>query len=398
MKASSLSSWSNLLLGALLMTSAARADGLVGTRYHVQGFAAQGLISSTDNNFFGDSSDAVSAGFTEAGIHGFWQPRDALRLSGQVLYRRAGESDEDGLRLDYAQADWQFYQGESTQLGLKFGKVKLPYGLYNETRDVPFTRPGILLPQSVYFDSNRDLLLAAPGAFVHGASVQNYGATDFSLGWVRPDFNGESVEYSFLGDTRSGKLEGSSAISARLRWDIPSDTTLMLTYADARADYTPGSPDPLAAGNVRFRNLLATVQQRFDTLTLTSEYGEPRVDLRSFGAPLPDVQGKAQIYYVQGEWRIHPAWEMMLRYDVFYRDKHDKDGTQFADATGQPAHTMFARDWTLGLRWDATPRLMLRAEYHRVNGTAWLPGPDNPDFLSREQRWNMWLLQAAYRF
>jgi hypothetical protein len=41
---------------------------------------------------------------------------------------------------------------------------------------------------------------------------------------------------------------------------------------------------------------------------------------------------------------------------------------------------------------------MLRAEYHNVNGTGWLPGPDNPVFGSREQRWNMWLFQAAYRF
>ena len=59
---------------------------------------------------------------------------------------------------------------------------------------------------------------------------------------------------------------------------------------------------------------------------------------------------------------------------------------------------MFARDTTLGLRWDTTPNLMLRAEFHHVDGTGWLPGPDNPVFFSREQRWNMWLLQAAYRF
>jgi hypothetical protein len=88
----------------------------------------------------------------------------------------------------------------------------------------------------------------------------------------------------------------------------------------------------------------------------------------------------------------------MLRHDVFYRDKHDKAGRQFYTNTGLPAHTMFSRDSTLGLRWDATPSLMLRAEYHHVKGTGWLPGPDNPDFSSREQRWNMWLLQAAYRF
>ena len=398
MTASRFSGWNSLLLSGLLAALPVWANDLAGPRYHIQGFAAQGLIGSTNNSFFGDSRDGVSTEFTEAGLHGMWQPLDTLGLSGQVLYRRAGESDQDGLRLDYAQADWQFLQSETTQIGVKLGKVKLPYGLYNETRDVPFTRPGILLPQSIYFDAVRDLLLASPGAFLHGTSVQKYGATDFSLGWMRPDFDSDSVEYNFLGSPRPGKLEGKGAIGARLRWDTPTDTTLMLTYVDAKADYSPGS-DTLAAGKLRYRHLMATAQQRLDTLTLTAEYGEPRLDLSGFdSAQLPDSHGVAQGYYLQGEWRFHPEWELMLRHDVFYRDKHDKAGHQFYTDTGLPAHTMFSHDSTLGLRWDVTPSLMLRAEYHHVNGTGWLPGPDNPDFLSREQRWNMWLLQAAYRF
>ena len=399
MTASRRSGWNSLLLsGLLLATSPAWADELAGPRYHIQGFAAQGLIGSTNNRFFGDSRDGVSTEFTEAGLHGTWQPLDAVRLSGQVLYRHAGESDKDGLRVDYAQADWQFYQTEINQLGLKFGKVKLPYGLYNETRDVPFTRPGILLPQSVYVDNSRDLLLAAPGAFLHGASVQKYGAVDFLLGWVRPNFDSPSVDYSFLGTTRPGKLKGKGALGARLRWDLPTDTTLALTYANAEADYAPGSADVLRAGNVHFRNLLFSVQQRLDTLTLTGEYGEPRFDTAGFGRFLPDSHRVIQAAYLQGEWRFHPQWELMLRYDVFYRDLNDKNGRRLQATTGLPAHSMFARDSTLGLRWDATPNLMLRAEYHHVNGTGWLPGPDNPDLFSREQRWNMWLLQAAYRF
>lgn len=398
MTASRLSGWNSLLLGALLAAPPAWADQLADTRYHVQGFAAQGLIGTSNNRFFGDSRDAASTEFTEAGLHGTWQPLDALRLSGQALYRRAGESDEQGLRLDYAQADWQFYQSDVTRLGIRLGKVKLPYGLYNETRDVPFTRSGILLPQSVYVDNSRELLLAAPGVFLHGASVQKYGATDFQLGWVRPEFDSESVEYSFLGNARPGTLEGKGALGARLRWDLPTETTLMLTYADARGDYSPGGGDLLAAGKVKFRNTLFTLQQRFDTLTLTAEYGEPRFSLSGFGPWLPDTQRKVQAAYLQGEWRFHQDWELMLRRDVFYRDQDDRNGRQFQAATGLPAHSMFAHDWTLGLRWDATPSLMLRAEYHHVNGTAWLPGPDNPDLINREQRWNMWLLQAAWRF
>lgn len=398
MTASRFSGWNSLLLSGLLAASPAWALEMAGPRYHIQGFAAQGLIGSTNNNLFGNSRDGVSAEFTEAGIHGMWQPHDAVSLSGQVLYRRAGESDREGLRLDYAQADWRLMNSETTQIGLKLGKVKLPYGLYNETRDVPFTRAGILLPQSIYLDNSRDLLHAAPGLFLHGASVRAYGATEFSLGWVRPNFDSESVEYAFLGNARPGKLKGQGAFATRLRWDTPTDTTLMLTYADARIDYSPGGGDTLQAGDIHFRNLLATVQQRLDTLTFTFEYGEPRGEFTGYGIALPDNVRTAQAFYLQGEWRFDPAWELMLRHDVIYRDKHDKSGRQFQASTGLPAHTMFSRDWIVGLRWDVTPSLMLRAELHHVNGTGLLPGPDNPDFFSREQRWNMWLLQGAYRF
>jgi hypothetical protein len=398
MTASRFCGWNSLLLAGLLASTHVHAEASTIARYDVQGFAAQGLIGTTNQRFFGDSENSASSGFTEAGIHGNWQPYDALRLSGQVLFRRAGESDEKGLRLDYAQADWQFHRSDATQLGVKFGKVKLPYGLYNETRDVPFTRSGILLPQSVYVDNARELLLAAPGFFAHGARVGRYGAADFQLGWVRPEFDSESVEYSFLGNTRAGKLEGKSAVGARLRWDLPTETTLVVTYADARGDYLPGTGDILGAGEVKFRNVLFSLQQRLDTLTLTAEYGEPRFAVGGFGPFLPDSSRKVEAAYLQGEWRFRPEWELMLRYDLFYRDQSDRNGRRTQAATGLPANSMFARDWTMGLRWDATPRLMLRAEYHHVNGTAWIPGPDNPSVTDREQRWNMWLLQGAYRF
>lgn len=398
MTASRLSGWTSLFYCVLLAAWPAWANDMAGPNYHIQGFAAQGLIGSTNNHFFGDSRDGVSTEFTEAGLHGMWQPIEKLNLSGQMVYRRAGESDKEGVRVDYAQADWQFQKTDTSKLGLKFGKVKSPYGLYNETRDVPFTRPSILLPQSIYLDNSRDLLLAAPGMFLHGARLNEYGSTEYSLGWIRPNFGSDSVEYAFLGRPRPGKLEGKDSLAARVRWDTPTDTTLMLTYVDARIDYSPGGSDSLRAGNIEFRNLLASVQQRLDTLTFTAEYGEPRGEFEDFGAALPNNVRTAQGFYLQGEWRFDPAWELMLRHGVIYRDKEDKSGRQFQTVTGLPAHTMYSHDWVLGLRWDVTPSLMLRAEHHHVNGTGLLPGPDNPNFFSREQRWNMWLLQAAYRF
>lgn len=402
MKASRRSSWTRHgrvgLLVASLVTAPVGADGDSAPRVRVQGFAAQALIGTSHNNFFGDSQDEASSEFTEAGLHATWQVRDRLLAAGQLLYRRAGESDDDGLRLDYAHLDWRFHQSDSHQIGARLGKVKIPYGLYNETRDVPFTRPGILLPQSVYFDNSRSLVLAAPGVFLYGGGVHDRGASEWSVGAIRPDFDSASVEYNFLGNDLPGKLDGRHAFGARFRWDSPGDTTLALTYADAQADYAPGALDPFGAGTVDFRNLMLSVQQRFDTLTLTAEYGRPKIRLAGFGPALPDRVSQAETFYAQGEWRFAPDWELLVRHDVFYRSREDRNGHAFAAATGLPAHGNYAHDTTLGLRWDATPSVMLRGEYHRVNGTAWLPGPDNPDFFARTRDWDMWLLQAAWRF
>ncbi|MFN3716079.1 MAG: hypothetical protein ACK4R8_05045 [Thiobacillus sp.] len=402
MKASRRSSWTKPgRIGLLLMGLAAApagADNAAAPHIQIQGFAAQALVATRHNQFFGDSRDGISSEFTEAGLHGAWQVRDALRVSGQILYRRAGETDRDGLRLDYAHLDWRFHQDEARQIGARIGKVKIPYGLYNETRDVPFTRPGILLPQSVYFDNSRSLVLAAPGMFVYGGGLHDWGSTEWSVGAIRPDFDSSAVEYNFLGNDLPGKLDGRRAFGARFRWDSPTDTTFALTYANAQADYAPASLDPFSAGKIDFRNLMVSAQHRLGPLTLTAEYGRPKVWLKGFGSLLPDGLSPVETFYAQGEWRFAPAWELLLRHDVFYRSRKDRNGRNFAALTGLPAHGMYAHDTTLGLRWDATPSIVLRAEYHRVNGTGWLPGPDNPNLSAHARDWDMWLLQAAWRF
>lgn len=96
-------------------------------------------------------------------------------------------------------------------------------------------------------------------------------------------------------------------------------------------------------------------------------------------------------YYFQGVYRFNKKWEGVLRYDVLYTDKNDRSGKAFARSTGgqRPAHSRFAKDITVGLRFNVTPSFMLRAEYHRVNGTAWLSTLDNPDSSATSQHWNL---------
>jgi len=94
---------------------------------------------------------------------------------------------------------------------------------------------------------------------------------------------------------------------------------------------------------------------------------------------------------------LFPKWELLVRYDVSYLNEDDKDGATAGAALGVPGHNFYAKDLTFGVRWDPTANIMLRAEYHRVEGTSWLSVREN-DFASTEKFWDMFSLQASFRF
>ena len=62
-----------------------------------------------------------------------------------------------------------------------------------------------------------------------------------------------------------------------------------------------------------------------------------------------------------------------------------------------PAFAHYAKDWTLGMRWDITDDFRLRAEYHNVEGTSWLSEQETP-FPSMAKDWEMFNLLVSYHF
>ncbi|MGH8646383.1 MAG: hypothetical protein ACREX4_18760, partial [Gammaproteobacteria bacterium] len=110
------------------------------------------------------------------------------------------------------------------------------------------------------------------------------------------------------------------------------------------------------------------------------------------------AENKFTVYYVQASYRLGDRWEVMVRFDSLVSDRDDRDGEAFAAATERPAFTRFAQDWTVGLRWDVTRQFMVRAEYHHVDGTAWLPLEDNPNLGSLAPHWDIFALLASFRF
>ncbi|MGH8472472.1 MAG: hypothetical protein ACREVJ_08490, partial [Gammaproteobacteria bacterium] len=141
-----------LTLALLSHPLGARAIDLGFGDFQAHGFLSQGYTYTSANDFFGNSQGAGSLEFHELGMNVLGHPFPNLLFAVQGIYRDTAGSDEEDFRLDYANLDYSLPIGESLTLGVRAGRVKNPFGLYSEARDAIWTRPSVLLPQSIYFD------------------------------------------------------------------------------------------------------------------------------------------------------------------------------------------------------------------------------------------------------
>ncbi|WP_147073043.1 hypothetical protein [Sulfuriferula plumbiphila] len=368
----------------------------------VHGFASQAVIGTSHNNFFGATENKASLGFTELGANISWRLNPSLQLSAQAVSRRAGETDNGSPRLDHATLDYLDYTihaSENARYGVYLGKIKNPYGLYNETRDVAFTRPGILLPQSIYLDRVRNFVLSSPGLAVYGDKTLAIGNLSYQFGVIRPDTSDRETEGTFLGMDRPGTIKSDASYIGRILLEPGNGHfKLALTGVSMRAHYQPEVSDTLHAGNIHFDAWVFSGQYNAENWVFTSEYAQNRINAQNFGAFFPNHSATGSSYYVQGTYQLTPGWSALARYDVTYRDKNDKDGQAFSAMTGVPPYSRFAKDLAAGLSYRLGNNWLLRGEFHHVDGTAWLPYSDNPNPAVTTRHWNMWLFQAAYRF
>lgn len=368
--------------------------------YQIHGYAAQGYVLSSDNNFFGESSDG-SFDYYEAGINAVVQARPNLLFAAQAAVRDAGVSDDGTLRLDYALADYRLWSESTTHAGLRAGKVKNALGFYNETRDVVFTRPSILLP-AVYSDNQnqRDLIFTAPGAQVYGSAV---------LG---------EHELSFSGTANAERDVRESSERLLISLTVPFDLRIADSWNAQILDSYHGGRWQFAYSHFSGQFRLKTAAEigiagRFDVdldvfsarynaeqFTVTAEYvlvgNDNYVTLG--GIPLLRAEVTADSGYVQAEYRFHQRWGAMARVDAFYRDRNDRSGREFAAANpGIDRRSRVSHDSIIGINWRPDEHWGVWGEYHWINGTAALQTQENPSPL-RKQRWSMLMLMAGYKF
>ena len=305
-------------------------------RFQIHGFASQAATRTSANRWFGNSPN-TSFDFTELGVNASLRLTPRILLAAQALSLRAGEMSDGSPTLDYGLADATLNVGTEHRLGLRVGRIKNPAGLYNETRDVPFTHPGIFLPQVVYFDRVRNLILSSDGVMLYADVFGERGSANLALGIGRPVLD-ENVEWSFLLNDFPGDLEaGKNTVFARLWYNTPGERlriglsggTLGLAFSRNRH-----APLTLDNGTLDLFYWIASLQYNAEHWTLSAEYAGQPLSWRDFGPLFPNRDVTTEGYYVQGTYRVRSDVELMLRAEKGFGDRGDRSGERFSVATG----------------------------------------------------------------
>jgi hypothetical protein len=390
--------------------------------FQMHGFLSQGYTYTSANNFFGNSQGDGSLEFTELGLNVLGHPLPNVLVAVQGLYRDAGGSDDLGFRLDYANLDYHLPLGDYSRVGVRVGRVKNPFGLYNEGRDAIWNRPGVLLPLSIYLDSFglRQAQISSDGGILYGrwgfgdhaltaellvASPRDDtgGAADFLTGI--PSFS----ELGLFGDPplrhAPGTLEGRPLFIGRAGYEWQEGRfKLFFTAVDLDRDFESDSAR-VPSGNIKAFVPQVSAQVNLEDFSFTGEYAQTNVERSGFTPGGVVMENTTEAYYLQAQYRFAEGWSALARYDAFFADIDDHDGSATARATGLPRHRFFAKDLTFGLRWEFLENWLVAAEYHNIDGTAFLSPADNPGInnpaLAREVsdgHWDLFTMMFSYRF
>ncbi len=201
----------------------------------VHGFISQGYLKTDNNNYLAETEDGTFD-FNEMGINFSTDPTDLLHIGMQFFARDLGMVGNDEVILDWAFADYRW----QNWMGIRAGKIKIDYGLYNETREMDMLRTSVMLPQSVYPEVWRRSFSAIKGIALYGylpLGVMGRLAYDGQLGIM--EFKEDQGFARYVGpkmredeDFHITSIDSDYAWFGSIRWNtmIPGLKTKMTYY------------------------------------------------------------------------------------------------------------------------------------------------------------------------
>jgi hypothetical protein len=342
-----------------------KAQSLDDLNIQIHGYATQGFLYTTNNNMFTANSSNGSPAWTEAVVNLSAVPIPKLRVAVQARYFLLGNYGNT-ITLDYAMADYK----ANDFFGVRFGKVKVPSGLFNETQDIDPSYIWSLLPQGVYPIGSRNSVLSIYGGVVYGTMPlgEKMGKLDYR-GW-----GGETVipagDGFLLVQTEQGigfpNGIASASPGAALHWRTPlpgftigaSDTkNLELNSAVTLANGTvtgtqtiPAFNQPHFFAKYEMKRILVAYEYTRLPVAVSVQVNIPH-------APPSEFRNDQRDWYGMGSYKLT---------DKLTLGVYDSQFTGRSDPLG-PAR--YSKDWTVSGRYDLSQYLYLKAEVHFIQGT-----------------------------
>jgi hypothetical protein len=366
--------------------TAARAQDIAPTvSVELHGFVSQGFLLTTSNDYLADS-DQGSFEFSEAALNATVALTDRLRTGMQLFARDLGPIGDyratfDWFYLDYHWEDW---------LGVRAGRVKLPFGLYNDTSDVDAARISVLLPQSTYPTENRDFLLSLTGAELYGwIDLAAAGALEYRLnaGTIFLDFENQAGNPITVLDLKIPYIVG-----GRVLWETPLDGLRVGGSVQALRLETellsPMSPMPVSVDIPAVLWVASAEYMMQDTL-VAAEYGRWHVRAESSDPMVfPESKTVSERAYALVTQRLQPWLTPGVYYSILFPDVDDREGRE------RQQH-----DAALFARFDVNPHWIVKLEGHYLHGTAALsPTLNGRPREELEPDWGLFLLKTTAYF
>jgi len=347
---------------ALLAQRPAAAAGLTlpgqVAELQVHGFISQGFLLTSANDYLARSSKG-SFEFTELGLNFTLPATDRLTLGLQIFSHALGPVGDyratlDWYSLDYHWRDW---------LGIRAGRVKVPFGLYNDSSDIDSARTAILLPQSIYPAANRDFLLAQTGGELYGfKDLGVAGGLDYRLygGTIFLDVKQQAGSPFSVVDLNVPFVAG-----GRMLWMPPVEGLRLggsLQFLRLETHLLPASSSSSVAVNIPAMLWVASVEYTVRDLLFAAEYSRWRVRAESSNpAMFPETLTFSERAYALTSYRLSSWLQAGAYYSLLFPNVSQRGGPQGRQL-----------DAALTLRFDVNAYWLIKLEGHYMHGTAGL--------------------------
>ncbi len=376
----------------------------------IHGFASAGYLDSNHHNFLAETEDG-SVDFNEFGINFTKSFTNDLRLGFQLYSFDLGDIGDHKVSLDWGFLDYHWKEW----LGIRLGRVKMPYGLYNEQQDYDMLRTSILLPQGIYSKYQRESIINYNGIGAYGNfSIGELGKLGYDIFYGTAKFESDGGIAKILSEN-GRELESSDmdwTSGGRIKWYTPvkglllSSTYFRYHLKQKLSLTVPGfGIFPIETDMPDGETFIVSAEYSLCKFTAAAEYLQMNVDANSTtylpgflgGTTKTESEFRPDSFYAKVSYRFTDWFEAGAYYSVFYADRHDRAGHKEAALYGTPDYNSWQKDLTISTRFDITENWLFKLEFHIIDGVALTTAQDNPTGWDH-RKWEMLAIKTTFNF